>query len=301
MTDRGQSLPRIALIMPPCARCSQVTPFINCVWLVITAAAFFAQTRFFPNSMSFCNVCRTKLLAATAFVTACSHMFCETCGQPALSRQACPVCHSSLPTKFDCVKIHTDPPEHFKTMVLAGLQPEAIMDVAGRALAFWSFQSSLRLIQLQDELTSKANELEALQHQVHSQGIVGAAESSRSQQALAASQNEVRALRAENASLQERFADKTHQLQRLQAMYDAARRQQPLAPLPPARHVPPPPKKAAPQQPPPQTAIFWFDDTDTLPEPENIAPSPPRQQFFEPEVPVLSAIEQRMKQRRGGP
>ena len=183
-------------------------------------------------------------------------------------------------------------------MVLAGLQPEAVIDVAGRALAFWSFQSSLQMIRLQEDLTSKANELEALQHQVHSQGIVGAAESSRSQQALAASQNEVRALRAENSSLQERFADKSHQLQRLQAMYDAARRQQPLAPLPPARHVPPSAKKAV-QQP----ADVWFDDgdADDAHEPENIAPTAPREQYFEPEVRMLSAIEQRMKQRRGGP
>ena len=52
-----------------------------------------------------------------------------------------------------------------------------------------------------------------------------------------------------------------------------------------------------------QPADVWFDDgdADDAHEPENIAPTAPREQYFEPEVRMLSAIEQRMKQRRGGP
>ncbi|KAL1432705.1 hypothetical protein MTO96_012919 [Rhipicephalus appendiculatus] len=68
-------------------------------------------------------------------------VFCEEDASRELAaRPVCPACGAQLPGKFDLVRVDVDPPEHFRTMVLAGYSPEIIMDACSRALAFWSFQ-----------------------------------------------------------------------------------------------------------------------------------------------------------------
>ncbi|XP_075543314.1 uncharacterized protein LOC142577745 [Dermacentor variabilis] len=89
-----------------------------------------------------CNLakCRKKL-TTVAWVTSCSHVFCEEDASRELAaRPVCPACGVQLPGKFDLVRVDVDPPEHFRTMVLAGYSPEIIMDACSRALAFWSYQ-----------------------------------------------------------------------------------------------------------------------------------------------------------------
>nr|XP_037276241.1 E3 ubiquitin-protein ligase CCNB1IP1-like [Rhipicephalus microplus] len=89
-----------------------------------------------------CNLakCRKKL-TTIAWVTSCSHVFCEEDATRELAdRPVCPACGVQLPGKFDLVRVEVDPPEHFRTMVLAGYSPEIIMEACTRALAFWSFQ-----------------------------------------------------------------------------------------------------------------------------------------------------------------
>lgn len=90
-----------------------------------------------------CNFpkCRTKL-NGFAWVTACSHVFCDQHGSGEFSRSPaiCPACSSALSGKLDIVRTELSPSEDYKAMVLAGLRPDIVLDISARALAFWSYQ-----------------------------------------------------------------------------------------------------------------------------------------------------------------
>lgn len=90
-----------------------------------------------------CNFpkCRTKL-NGFAWVTACSHVFCDQHGSGEFSRSPaiCPACSSALSGKLDIVRTELSPSEEYKAMVLAGLRPDIILDISARALSFWSYQ-----------------------------------------------------------------------------------------------------------------------------------------------------------------
>lgn len=93
--------------------------------------------------MLLCNYrkCRLKL-SGYAWVTACSHIFCEEHGSGEFSRSPalCPACNSTLSGKLDIVRTELSPSEEYKAMVLAGLRPEVVLDISSRALAFWTYQ-----------------------------------------------------------------------------------------------------------------------------------------------------------------
>lgn len=90
-----------------------------------------------------CNFpkCRTKL-NGFAWVTACSHVFCDQHGSGEFSRSPaiCPACSSALSGKLDIVRTELSPSEDYKAMVLAGLRPDIVLDISTRALALWSYQ-----------------------------------------------------------------------------------------------------------------------------------------------------------------
>ena len=96
-----------------------------------------------------CNTttCRGQLVER-AVVTTCSHIFCLQCADKtglARSIQAqrqCPACKAPLPNPDDAVTTTLQPTEDYKTSVLSGLDPSTIMECAGRALAFWTYQST---------------------------------------------------------------------------------------------------------------------------------------------------------------
>ena len=95
------------------------------------------------EDMLLCNYrkCRIKL-SGHAWVTACSHIFCDQHGSGEFSRSPaiCPACNSTLSGKLDIVRTELSPSEEYKAMVLAGLRPEIVLDISSRALAFWTYQ-----------------------------------------------------------------------------------------------------------------------------------------------------------------
>lgn len=118
---------------------------LSICWQKVT---FFCLVVFFP-AMSLCDdtllcnfpKCRTKL-NGFAWVTACSHVFCDQHGSGEFSRSPaiCPACSSALSGKLDIVRTELSPSEEYKAMVLAGLRPDIILDISARALSFWSYQ-----------------------------------------------------------------------------------------------------------------------------------------------------------------
>ncbi|PGH17079.1 hypothetical protein AJ80_04952 [Polytolypa hystricis UAMH7299] len=96
-----------------------------------------------------CNTlkCRASL-TDRAVVTTCSHIFCLPCAEdlglsrPTGAERQCPACKTSLTNPDDAVSTVLKPSEDYKTSVLSGLDPNTIMECAGRALAFWAYQTS---------------------------------------------------------------------------------------------------------------------------------------------------------------
>lgn len=93
-----------------------------------------------------CNLknCR-KTLENEAWITICSHAFCMEHGKQEFGNVSknvvtCPACNTELSEKFDIVQADLNPSEGFKSIVLAGLKPDIIMDVAMRAISFWNYQ-----------------------------------------------------------------------------------------------------------------------------------------------------------------
>lgn len=77
-----------------------------------------------------------------------SHIFCLRCAsQGGLSQsqttdRQCPACQSSLPNPDDVASTILTPTEDYKTSVLSGLDPTTIIECAGRALSFWTYQAT---------------------------------------------------------------------------------------------------------------------------------------------------------------
>ncbi|KAJ1706336.1 cyclin [Aspergillus flavus] len=96
-----------------------------------------------------CNAlkCRCQL-KEQAVVTTCSHIFCPTCASTLGLSSAtngerhCPACQTILVNPDDVVITALNPTEDYKTSVLSGLDPNTIMECAGRALLFWSYQTT---------------------------------------------------------------------------------------------------------------------------------------------------------------
>ena len=77
-----------------------------------------------------------------------SHIFCIRCSDnlglsnATGAQRRCPACQTILANPDDIVATQLNPTEDYKTSVLSGLSPTAIMECAGRGLAFWSYQST---------------------------------------------------------------------------------------------------------------------------------------------------------------
>ncbi|KAJ5647825.1 cyclin [Penicillium lividum] len=91
--------------------------------------------------------CRAQL-KERAVVTTCSHIFCVGCADglglshPTADDRRCPACSTILSNPDDAVSTILNPTEDYKTSVLSGLDPNTVMECAGRALGFWAYQST---------------------------------------------------------------------------------------------------------------------------------------------------------------
>lgn len=76
------------------------------------------------------------------------HIFCLPCADklglphPTPGGRRCPACQCALLNPDDAVSTILNPTEDYKTSVLSGLDPNTIMECAGRALMFWAYQTT---------------------------------------------------------------------------------------------------------------------------------------------------------------
>lgn len=94
-----------------------------------------------------------QYLRGSTNLTSHSHVFCTDCssrfrlsGQREGQRPICPACDVHLPNPDDVVITDLNPTEDYKTSVLSGLNPNIIMECAGRALSFWAYQTTQEML-----------------------------------------------------------------------------------------------------------------------------------------------------------
>ncbi|XP_060808606.1 E3 ubiquitin-protein ligase CCNB1IP1-like [Amyelois transitella] len=177
-----------------------------------------------------CNFrkCR-RSLSNHAWVTTCSHAFCIEHGQREFKRNAenclsCPACGSELRDKFDVIQADLKPSETFKSIVLAGLKPDTIMDVAMRAMSFWSYQIEQETLYQESMAKHSREKLECLEeiHNLNLQKIKAELETCKRK--IASLQEEYSAKRRQNEELKARLEERSRKIQKLTFQLDAQKR-----------------------------------------------------------------------------
>ncbi|CEJ58040.1 Putative XAP5 domain-containing protein [Penicillium brasilianum] len=125
--------------------------------------------------------CRTQL-KEKAVVTTCSHIFCLGCADglglflPTAEDRRCPACQTVLSNPDDAVSTILNPTEDYKTSVLSGLDPNTIMECAGRALGFWAYQSTQEIFyqeylgkSLTEKYSSLSTQMDKVIHNANSE------------------------------------------------------------------------------------------------------------------------------------
>ncbi|CAN8102804.1 unnamed protein product [Discula destructiva] len=173
--------------------------------------------------------CRAEL-RDRAVVTTCSHIFCVDCGNRSgldgapRDRRVCPACQTHLPRPDDAINAVLNPSEDYKTSVLSGLCPDAIMECAGRGLSFWSYQMVQDLTWESHRckvLTARYNELSTTLDSVINDANAQITALHNKAASMTLDQD---ALRRKNQELSMAYKEKNRKLLQTQELYDKLKR-----------------------------------------------------------------------------
>ncbi|KAL4898084.1 cyclin [Aspergillus ambiguus] len=171
-----------------------------------------------------CNFlkCRAQL-KERAVVTTCSHIFCLQCAEnlrlspPSSDPRQCPACNTVLSNPDDAAMTILNPTEDYKTSVLSGLNPNTILECAGRALLFWSYQTNQEILYqefLGRTLTEKyATQMDRVIHNAN-------AEISTLQTKLSDMQKEQDNLQKKNQELVDMYREKSKKFTQITNLYN---------------------------------------------------------------------------------
>ncbi|KAG7496164.1 hypothetical protein JOB18_013420 [Solea senegalensis] len=173
-----------------------------------------------------CNFpkCRTKL-SGFAWVTACSHVFCDQHGSGEFSRSpvTCPACSSALSGKLDIVRTELSPCEEFKAMVLAGLRPDIILDISARALAFWSYQVNQERMYQEYSLSRAEAQLKQMEKVLNQQNQSRELELTAMRGEMTSLKKVMEEYKRKYSEVSEKLMERNRQYQKLQGLYDSLR------------------------------------------------------------------------------
>ncbi|KAL2078984.1 hypothetical protein ACEWY4_024728 [Coilia grayii] len=174
----------------------------------------------------FCNFpkCRAKL-SGFAWVTACSHAFCDQHGSGEFSRSPaiCPACSSALSGKLDIVRTELSPSEEYKAMVLAGLRPETVLDICARALAFWTYQVHQERLFQEYSLSRAEGQLKQMEKVLSQQTQSRELELNAMRGEIASLKRVMEEYKRKYSEVSERLMERNRQYQKLQGLYDSLR------------------------------------------------------------------------------
>ncbi|CAL8327603.1 unnamed protein product [Lota lota] len=173
-----------------------------------------------------CNFpkCRTKL-CGFAWVTACSHAFCDQHGSGEFSRSPaiCPACSSALSGKLDIVRTELSPSEEYKAMVLAGLRPEIVLDISTRALAFWSYQIHQERMYQEYTLSRAEVQVKQLEKMLNQQNQSRELDLGAMRGEISSLKKVMEEYKRKYSEVAERLMERNRQYQKLRGLYDSLR------------------------------------------------------------------------------
>ncbi|KAM3842426.1 E3 ubiquitin-protein ligase CCNB1IP1 [Diretmus argenteus] len=173
-----------------------------------------------------CNFpkCRVNLYGF-AWVTACSHAFCDRHGSGEFSRSpaACPACSSPLPGKLDIVRTELAPSEEYRAMVLSGLRPEVILDISTRALTFWSYQIHQEQMYQEYSLSRADAQVKQMEKILKQQKQNMELELTAMRGEISSMKKVMEEYRRQYSEVSERLMERNRQYQKLQGLYDSLR------------------------------------------------------------------------------
>ncbi|CAH1774320.1 unnamed protein product [Owenia fusiformis] len=173
-----------------------------------------------------CNFkrCR-KRLSTFAWVTSCSHIFCDEDGTREFNEAfTCPACQTSLSGKLDIIRIDLQPTEQYKSMVLSGLKPETIMEICTRSMAFWTYQSHQERAYQEYVAKKSKDRISQLEQCYETLAKKSSAEIQALKLQISSVRKELDSKNTQYNTASEKFMEKSRQYQKLQALYDALRR-----------------------------------------------------------------------------
>ncbi|KAK3587000.1 hypothetical protein CHS0354_026720 [Potamilus streckersoni] len=173
-----------------------------------------------------CNkkTCR-KILEKFAYVTSCSHIFCEEDGAKHFKKShTCPACETVLGGKFAILKVDLELSEHNKAMALAGQNPVTIMEICTKALSFWMYQNHQERL-YNEYIATRAKEKVTQMEQYYEQIISSTQAELRSlKNKVKVQTNEQEETKASLKDVTDRLFKKDLQFQKLETMYDQLKR-----------------------------------------------------------------------------
>ncbi|BGO99216.1 hypothetical protein NBRC10513v2_000321 [Rhodotorula toruloides] len=176
--------------------------------------------------------CRKSLaLEGSAVVTTCSHIFCVDCANALFSvPQICPACETALPDADDVVQTALNPHDSYKTSILSGLSPSVILDIASRALNFYTYQVQQEAA-FQALITKNAQErIAVLEAQCNTIMREAHAEINLLKERLAGTEKDLELERRRVHELQETHKANAKAYQKLKTQYDKTKQRSLLNP-----------------------------------------------------------------------
>ncbi|XP_066579017.1 E3 ubiquitin-protein ligase CCNB1IP1 isoform X2 [Amia ocellicauda] len=173
-----------------------------------------------------CNFpkCRGKL-SGFAWVTACSHVFCDQHGAGEFGRSpaVCPACSNTLSGKLDIVRTELSPSEEYKAMVLAGLRPETVLDISSRALTFWTYQVHQERLYQEFAMSRAEGHVRQVEKLLSQQSQSRELELSAMREEVNCLKKMLEEYKRKYSEVSERLMERNRQYQKLQGMYDSLR------------------------------------------------------------------------------
>ncbi|KAB5579286.1 hypothetical protein PHYPO_G00193360 [Pangasianodon hypophthalmus] len=173
-----------------------------------------------------CNFpkCRGRL-SGFAWVTACSHIFCDRHGSGEFSRTPaiCPACSSALSGKLDIVRTELAPSEQYKAMVLVGLRPETVLDISHRALAFWTYQVNQERLLMEYSLSRAEVQVGQMEKVMAQQNQSKEHELNAMREEIASLNKRLEEYKRKYSEVSELLVKRNRQYQKLQGLFETLR------------------------------------------------------------------------------
>ncbi|KAL8622799.1 hypothetical protein ACOMHN_026920 [Nucella lapillus] len=131
---------------------------------------------------------------------------------------------TTLPSKYDIVRLDLRPTEQFKAVALCGFKPEIIMEICTRAIAFWNYQCHQERI-YQEHLATKSRE-KTTQLEQYYEHVVNRlqAELTSLKSQITSTKKKLDQYENKCREINSKLTEKTRQHIKLQGLYEALRR-----------------------------------------------------------------------------